>query len=205
MTTAHFVKAAAKDYPKAGIKKGDSYYWWKFKQRYGNSPRLMSKTRPRPSQLTQSEYLSQALALQERIEDLTPDATLPDDLESIISDLRTLSDEQDEKFNNMPEGLQQGDTGQLLEQRRDACNEFADALEGIDIEEFEADLSAKDECSECNGTGKVDSEPDGEDCPECLGDGEVDKDDPVNSDGDTEEEYWQWRLDEVQNESFDIE
>lgn len=106
MTTAHFVKAAAKDYPKAGIKKGEPYYWWKFKQRYGNSARIMSKTRPRPSQLTQSEYLSQALSLQERINDLEPKESMLGEVESIIEDLRTLSDEQGEKFDNMPEGLQ---------------------------------------------------------------------------------------------------
>lgn len=174
MTRAHFVKAAAKDYPQAGIKKGESYYWWKFKARYGNSPRKMSKTRPRPSQLTQSEYLSQALALQERVEDLAPDSTLPDELPGVIDDLRSLGDEQGDKLDNMPEGLQQGDTGQLLEQRRDACNEYANALESIDLQEFEAD-------------------PDAE------------KDEPVNSDGETEDEYWQGKLDQIQFESFDIE
>lgn len=200
MTRAHYVKAAAKDYPDAGIKKGESYYWWKFKQRYGNSPRHMSKVRPRPSQLTQSDYLSQALALQERVEDLTPDATLPDQLQSIIEDLRTLSDEQGEKFDNMPEGLQQGDTGQLLEQRRDACNDFADALEAIDMEEFN-EYNTDEECSDCQGSGRDDE---GE-CGACQGTGRVDLDEPTNSSDETEDEYWQSKLDEVQAESFDIE
>lgn len=200
MTRAHFVKAAAKDYPKAGIKKGEPYYWWKFKQRYGNSPRLMSKTRPRPSQLTQSEYLSQALSLQERIDDLEPNESMLGEVLSIIEDLRTLSDEQGEKFDNMPEGLQQGDTGQLLEQRRDACNDFADALEAVRLDEFDGS-ETDEECSDCQGTGKDDEG----DCGACQGTGRVDLDEPVNADGETEDEYYQGLLDEVQAESFDIE
>lgn len=203
MTRAHFVKAAAKDYPDAGIKKGEPYYWWKFKARYGNSPRRMSKTRPRPSQLTQSDYLGQALALQERIEDLELNDSLPGEVESVIEDLRSLSDEQGDKFDNMPEGLQQGDTGQLLEQRRDACSDYADALEAIDLSDFSADEDAEDECDECQGTGKDDD--DGADCIDCEGTGKVEKAVPVNSDGETEDEYWQGKRDEIQAESFDIE
>ncbi len=53
MARAHFVKKARKDNPAAGIKAGDSYYWWKFRR----GGKHYSKTAPRPSQLTQSEYL----------------------------------------------------------------------------------------------------------------------------------------------------
>ena len=66
MPRVYFVKKARKDYP-VGIKKGDSYYWWKF--RYGGIHR--SKTRPRPSQLTQSEFLSTIYAIIEEIQDVT--------------------------------------------------------------------------------------------------------------------------------------
>jgi hypothetical protein len=55
----NFVKAAAKDNRVA--KKGESYYWWKF--RYGS--KHMSKTPPRPSQLTQSDFLSRQMELEE--------------------------------------------------------------------------------------------------------------------------------------------
>ena len=63
MPRIHHVKSARKNYPSAGIKKGDSYYWWKF--RY--SSRQLSKTPPRASQLTQSEFLSQVYDLQDAI------------------------------------------------------------------------------------------------------------------------------------------
>ena len=65
MPRVTFVKSARKDNPVA--KKGESYYWWKF--RYGG--KRYSKTRPRPSQLTQSPYYSQVRSLVEQIEDAT--------------------------------------------------------------------------------------------------------------------------------------
>ena len=64
MPRVHHVKAA-KDYPDHGIKKGEMYFHWKF--RYGGKHR--SKVRPRSSQLTQSDFLSQMYGIQEEIED----------------------------------------------------------------------------------------------------------------------------------------
>jgi hypothetical protein len=52
MARAHFVKKARKAIPGTDIKKGDSYYWWKF--RFGG--KRTSKTAPKASQLTQSEF-----------------------------------------------------------------------------------------------------------------------------------------------------
>ena len=52
MPRLHFVKHARKAIPSIKVEKGDSYYWWKFPYR----PRTVSKTRPRRSQLTQSEF-----------------------------------------------------------------------------------------------------------------------------------------------------
>lgn len=31
MARLHFVKSARKDNPSAEVKKGESYYWWKFR------------------------------------------------------------------------------------------------------------------------------------------------------------------------------
>jgi len=102
MPQVHFVQKARKDYPGQGIKKGESYYWWKF--RYGG--RFASKTQPRPSQLTMSEYLGTAYTLQEQVEDLVIDPkdleSLADDLRSIADELRTLGSEQEDKIGNMP-------------------------------------------------------------------------------------------------------
>ena len=63
MPRVHHVKSARKDNPVA--KKGESYYWWKF--RYGG--KRYSKTPPKPSQLTQSPYFSSIRSLVEMIEE----------------------------------------------------------------------------------------------------------------------------------------
>lgn len=132
MPRVHKVDKARKDDPHNGIKVGDTYYWWKFKNRVGNGTVVKSLTPPKASQLTRSEFAGRWRSIEEQISELPLDESLHEALQSIAGDLHELADEQDEKFNNMPEGLQQGDTGQLLEARRDAANEWADALEGLD-------------------------------------------------------------------------
>jgi hypothetical protein len=69
-----------------------------------------------------------------------------DDLASrrddIVSDLESVKDETDEKFNNMPDGLQQGDTGQLLEERVNALDEVISTLQDVDCEpDLEDDIN----------------------------------------------------------------
>lgn len=132
---------ARKDYPESGIKKGEEYYHWKF--RFGGIHR--SKTPPKPSQLTQSEFLSTLYDLQERLGNLQADNAedLKTDVEEIASELRDLGQDCQGKLDNMPDGLQQGETGQLLEQRADSCENAADELEGIDFEWSEVDTLAE--------------------------------------------------------------
>lgn len=138
MARAHFVKKARKDYPEHGIAKGDSYYWWKF--RYGG--KRYSKTRPRPSQLTQSDFLSTVYAYQEQIEDIDID---PDDLQSVADELRsvaeeleTLGQEQEDKIDNMPDSLQDSEVAELLRERGESCSTVAGDLEAAadEIEEL---------------------------------------------------------------------
>jgi hypothetical protein len=132
MTRANFVKAARKDYPNAGIKKGESYYWWSF--RFGG--KHMSKVPPKPSQLTQSDFLSHLYDIQERIEALDADdiSALQSTVGEIADELRALGDECNDKRDNMPEGLQDGDVGQLLEARAEMCEQAASDLEDVDFE-----------------------------------------------------------------------
>lgn len=151
MAKATFVKKARKDIPGTNIKAGESYYWWKF--RFGG--KHYSKTAPKASQLTQSEYLSQLYDFQEQLGGLsTGDFNEPDDLnswkEEFVSNLETLRDEQEEKKSNMPEGLQEGPTGELLQERYDSLDSAINELEGIDCNDFdfdedEAKENAKDE------------------------------------------------------------
>jgi hypothetical protein len=136
MAKAHYVKKARKAIKDAGIKIGDSYYWWKF--RFGG--RRVSKTPPTRSQLTQSDFLSQVYDLEDRIGRLSatdyvedPDS-LKSDLDDIASEIRSLGEEQSDKLSNMPDSLQSGSTGELLQQRSDECESWADELEGIDID-----------------------------------------------------------------------
>lgn len=100
-----------------------------------SSVKRYSKVYPRASQLTMSEYLGAAYGLQERIEDLTADNGLQDERDTLVAEIEELAEEQRSKFENMPDGLQQGDTGQLLEERAEAMTTWASDLESIDISE----------------------------------------------------------------------
>ncbi len=130
MARATFVKKALKDNPVA--KRGESYWWWSF--RFGG--KHYSKERPKPSQLTQSEYLSSVYALQEEISVAV--ATTQEELETLrdgwVDEINRIGEECQEKFDNMPEGLQQGDTGQMLEERVSNMENWASELEGVDCE-----------------------------------------------------------------------
>lgn len=131
MARTHFVKKARKAIRYAGIKKGDSYYWWKF--RFGG--KRVSKTPPKQSQLTQSDFWSAVFSAQETAAESVPEfdslASVRDDL---VYDLQNIEDETQGKFDNMPEGLQQGDTGQMLEERVSAIQDVISEIEGIDCE-----------------------------------------------------------------------
>lgn len=131
MARATFVKAAAKDYPAQGIKKGESYWWWKF--RYGS--RQISKTEPRRSQLTQSEFYGQVYDIEDEIGALSADDGLQSAVEDIASRLREIGEQCTEKRDNMPEGLQDSETGTLLEERASAMESAADELEAIDFDD----------------------------------------------------------------------
>lgn len=121
-------RKARKDYPAQGIKAGDMYFTWKTRMTVGKSyvGRVhRSLTQPVLSQLTSSAWrigldaVSQSVAAAED----------PDGLRAAAEELRELGNEQREKFDNMPEGLQQGDTGQTLEQQAADCESAADEIE----------------------------------------------------------------------------
>lgn len=133
-------RRANKDYPEIGIKAGEMYYTWRMRQGNGSVKR-MSKTPPKPSQLTLSDWASPYRAFAEEIEELELDDNLYSELQRIAGEIRSLGEEQQAKLDNMPEGLQQGDTGQLLQSRAEACEEWADAIEALD----EPDIPNEDE------------------------------------------------------------
>ena len=138
MTRAHFVQSARKDNPVA--KRGESYYWWKF--RYGG--KRYSKTKPKQSQLTQSEFWSAVYSLQESLIEPDDMDACEASIEEAKGELENLRDETQSKLENMPQGLQDGDTGQLLQERIDALEEAINTLESVDtgFDEPEEDADA---------------------------------------------------------------
>lgn len=114
------------------IHKGESYWTWAFM----NGPQLYSKTCPRQSQLTQSEFMSTYYSIMEEVEDREPESQDEDALEEFISiiteELEELRDETQDRLDNMPESLQYSDTGQLLQERIDECDSLISDFEGID-------------------------------------------------------------------------
>lgn len=57
-----------------------------------------------------------------------------DTAQSIADELSNILDDTQDSLDNMPEGLQEGDTGQLLQERIDNLDEAISELESIDYE-----------------------------------------------------------------------
>lgn len=176
MPRVTYVKKARKDNP--AVKKGESYYWWKF--RYGG--KRYSASPPRPSQLTQSPYYSTVRSLIEQVEDY--DVADNDDFTSlrdeIAAELGGLRDECQESLDNMPDSLQYSPTGELLQERIDACDNAEMEVEGVlEFDEEEPDEADFDqECPDCDGSGmnpdydEEEDEEEDEQCGTCGGTGE---------------------------------
>lgn len=158
-------RTARKDYPRDGIKKGDTYYYTKLKlQRGGIEKRSLKPFKP--SQLTTSGFKIAFLSAGEGFEEAMKGgdySTLASALSDAAEAIRDAGQEARDAFDNMPEGLQQGDTGQLLEARADGCDSKADELD---------DLASQAESEEAPDESDFKKPEDGED-----------DDDPVNDDG----------------------
>lgn len=169
---------AAKDYPNHGIKKGDVHYTWSLMTGPRSSRTFRQIAPPRPSQLTTSEFLGTIGDIGLEFDELAHDDGLPDSLREIAERIRECGQEQQDKYDNMPEGLQQGDTGQLLEERASGCDEWAsnieqaadelaEKLEAIDnkepheLEEFEG-LDPEDEGYEAPSDDEIEAARQGE-------------------------------------------
>ena len=124
------------------IHKGESYWTWCF---MNQSPHY-SKTRPRQSQLTQSAFYSEYYSIQEEIEDFSPESSLdiPDFIDGIISRLEDLRDQCQESLDNMPDSLQDSDTGQMLQERIDECDNLISDFESLDTE-YSSDEEVSDD------------------------------------------------------------
>lgn len=127
MPKVHYVKKARKDYP--GIKKGQSYYWFKLYKR----SKVRQLTRPKRWQLTGSYFLSEVWQLEDEYEFDFED--LETSVEELVNQLESLLDECEANFSNMPDSLQyESETGQMLEERIDGLTEWIDNLRSVDLE-----------------------------------------------------------------------
>lgn len=129
-------RKANKDYPQNGIKKGDTYWYVKIKQQRGGIVKR-SLTPFKRSQLTTSDFLGQLYDWEDQKSALSD----MEGAQELADTIRSLGEEQQEKFDNMPEGLQQGDTGQMIEARSQGCEAAASEIEEI-VSEWE---TAKEE------------------------------------------------------------
>jgi hypothetical protein len=137
MPRLHYVKKARKDNP--AVKAGEPYYWWK----HAWSAKQYSKTRPRPSQLTQSEFLSEYLSMGEDFEEAVNAAVsigeLRDARQELLDRIEELRDETQGRLDNMPEPLQEADTGQMMQERIDGLEGWQSDLEAVDLDELGPD------------------------------------------------------------------
>jgi len=126
------VKHARRDYPKYGIKKGDSYYWWQFRF---DSVLHMQLTPPTRGQLTQSSFLQELYEIEDGLGALSADKSLADEVPSFVDRINDLRSTCEDSLSNMPEQLQESsNAGQLLQERIDGLESWAGDLEGFDLE-----------------------------------------------------------------------
>lgn len=200
-------RTARKDYPQQGIAKGDTYWFCQIKTGPRSSRTLRQKAPFKRSQLTSSDYLSQLYDW----EDGKAEIGEMDSAQEFADTIRALGEEQDEKFNNMPEGLQQGQTGEMLEARRDACEAAASEIEEIisewedaksswetEIETYREEYAAYEESQAAFDAWE---EAEDEDAPEPTVEVEPDLPDHTRDNGDNayefDEDEWLDRVKEV--------
>lgn len=115
-----FTKKAQKNYPKDKIKKGESFYFWKFK----NRDIQRSKTYPKDYQLRKypvSEYAEKIAYFNEEIErqnDVDKNEDLYNEINEYISEL-------EERLSNIPEQLQESS---ILNERIEEMNELLESV-----------------------------------------------------------------------------
>lgn len=142
------INCAMKDYPQFGIKKGDTHYIWQLYKR----PLQRSKTYPKPWQLTGSPFLQSIYQIQDRGFSAENREALNEEAENLKGELEELRDECQDSYDNMPEQLQENsESGQLLQERIEALEEWIDNLDNVDV--FDEELSSDEvieELSSCD-------------------------------------------------------
>lgn len=144
------------------IVKGDTYLF--YFQRYSKTSRGVKKyrhtaCRPTRSELTGSEFLQAIYGAEDsftaQVADLRAKKVAIEEFEQYIDDavseLEQARDGCEERREAMPEGLQDSETGQLLEERMEKCNDTISELEELRDKLFELRDADEDEDADENG------------------------------------------------------
>lgn len=121
-------RKAGKDYPDQEITKGEMYYTAHVKTGPASGITIRSKDPIPASRLTQSAFKSAWLSAEEG---WCRSGKGAEDISAAAEAIREAGQEAQESFDNMPEGLQQGDTGQMLENRVSEAERVADELDSL--------------------------------------------------------------------------
>jgi hypothetical protein len=131
----HHVKKARKTNKRYGIIRGEPYWWWKTRTPGSLSGiKRVSLKPPRPSDLAGSPFVRSFLSIQERVEDMTVSTKeeaeeARDGLREAASDVRELRDEEEEKYDSIPDSLKESPSGEVVRGRRDGCESTAESLD----------------------------------------------------------------------------
>lgn len=139
-------KKPADDKDTIVVNKGQEYYAWSL---FGESKERISVTCPNRNQLTNNEFKLGYYAVEDRIGDLFSqdflESSIDDEVNEIVSDIESLKDNAQESLDNMPEQLQEGETGQMLQSRVESLEEWSSNIEAVDLS---IDIDIEDEESE---------------------------------------------------------
>ena len=117
------------------------YYNWDLKTGPRSSVTFRQLSPPFPEQLTTSAYLQEWYPINRELAAFEGNL---DDLNEIIDRIRTLEEAQQEKFDNLPDSLQEAETGQLLEERMEECGELVEECKSIAQEWDDGDQDVAD-------------------------------------------------------------
>lgn len=155
MARVHFVKKARKANKAAGVKKGESYYWWA--NRVGRSSiKRYSKTPPRRCQTTNSEFYAAMYAAEDDLADIAGDARNEkaghEDVSAALREAANFVEEArdmcQEKYDNMENAFPSGcPTMELLQSRIDSCESIMQELESAADEVDSLEESDEDDAT----------------------------------------------------------
>lgn len=128
------------------INKGDAYRKWAFRFGGRHVRCMKPECSPKQSDLTNSPFLSTLYKIQETTFDGEDASDLESQRDKVVGELQSLLDDTQGSLDNMPEGLQQGSTGEMLQERISTLEDAINTLENVDctIEDKEEDETDKD-------------------------------------------------------------